>query len=86
MLCSRKTLNKIRIFIVKTLTAIMGFIFMLCLCVDDPVNLLPWFLMVMISGGWLFLVAYVNGYITDTEPWYEREERERKRRERYDLQ
>ena len=83
---SRRTLNRIRIFIVKTITAIMGIIFILCMCAADSEQLMPVVILMLISGGWLHLVAYANGWVTDTEPWYEREERERKRRERYDLQ
>lgn len=76
MRCSRKTLNKIRIFMVKTITWIMGIIFMLCLCATPDSNLLILFPTMFISGGWLFLVAYANGWVTDTEPWYRREKRE----------
>ena len=76
MLCSKKTLNKIRIFIVKVITTIMGIIFMCCLSADPDSNLLVLFPIMFISGGWLFLVAYVNGAIMDTKPWYERQERE----------
>ena len=73
---SRRTLNKIRIFIVKVITAIMGIIFMCCLSASPDSNLLVLFPVMGISGGWLFLVAYANGWICDTEPWYERQERE----------
>ena len=73
---SRRTLNKIRIFIVKTITWIMGIIFLCCLGADPDSNLLVLFSIMFLSGGWLFLVAYANGWIMDTEPWYERQERE----------
>lgn len=73
---SRRTLNRIRIFIVKTITWIMGIIFFCCLGADTDSNLLVLFPIMFISGGWLFLVAYANGWICDTEPWYERQERE----------
>lgn len=73
---SRRTLNKIRIFIVKVITAIMGIIFMCCLSASPDSNLLVLFPVMFLSGGWLYLVAYVNGWIMDTEPWYEREKRE----------
>lgn len=73
---SRRTLNKVRIFIVKTITWIMGIIFICCLGADPDSNLLVLFPIMFLSGGWLFLVAYANGWIMDTEPWYERQERE----------
>lgn len=73
---SRRTMNKIRIFIVKTITWIMGIIFFCCLGADPDSNLLVLFPVMFISGGWLFLVDYANGWIMDTEPWYERQERE----------
>ena len=76
MLCSRRTLNKIRIFIVKTITAIMALIFLLCMCAADSSDLRVVFILMVISGGWCTLVAYVNGWMTDTKPWYERMERE----------
>lgn len=73
---SRRTMNKIRIFMVKTITLIMGIIFMLCLCADPDSNLLVLFPVMFVSGGWLFLVAYANGWVCNTEPWYERQEHE----------
>lgn len=73
---SRRTMNKIRIFIVKTITWIMGIIFLCCLGADPDSNLLVLFPIMFLSGGWLFLVAYANGWIMETEPWYERQERE----------
>ena len=73
---SKRTINKIRIFIVKTITVIMGIIFVCCLGADPDSNLLVLFTVMGISGGWLFLVAYANGCIMDTESWYERQERE----------
>lgn len=83
MLCSRKTLNKIRIFIVKTITLIMGIIFMLCLCAADSSNLALVFALMLISGSWLTMVAYANGWMTGTDPWYEREEREKRKSDLY---
>ena len=76
---SKKTLNKIRIYIVKAITAVMGLIFIISLSAADDTPFRVLIPMMLISGGWLFLVAYANGWITDTEPWYEREEREAKR-------
>lgn len=49
---------------------------MCCLCASPDSNLLVLFPVMFVSGGWLFLVAYANGWVTDTEPWYERMERE----------
>ena len=60
----------------KTITWIMGIIFFCCLGADPDSNLLVLFPVMFISGGWLYLVAYANGWIMDTEPWYERQERE----------
>ena len=76
MHCSRRTLNKIRIFIVKTITWIMGIIFLCCLGAHPDSNLLVLFSVMAVSGGWLLLVAWANGWIMETEPWYERMERE----------
>ena len=72
---SKKTLNKIRIFIVKAVTAVMGIIFMCCLCAVDDTPFRVLIPLMLVSGGWCYLVAYANGWIMDTEPWYEREER-----------
>lgn len=73
---SKRTINKIRIFIVKAITAVMGTIFLCCLGADPDSNLLVLFPVMGISGGWCFLVAYVNGWVINTEPWYERQERD----------
>lgn len=61
----------------KTITLIMGIIFMLCLCAADSSNLALVFALMLISGSWLTLVAYANGWIMETKPYYERLEKER---------
>ena len=60
----------------KTITWIMGIIFLCCMCAADSSNLLVLFILMGVSGGWLILVAYANGWIMETEPWYEMQERE----------
>ena len=73
---TRKTLNKIRIMLIKSISIIMGVIFVCCMCAADEGNLVIIFSGMVISGGWLFLLAYANGWIMDTEPWNQRLERE----------
>lgn len=80
MNCSRKTkrvLNKIRIFILKAITYFAGFMFM-CACASDPEHsdIKEVFIILVVSGGWLFLMGYANGWIYDTEPYYDRLEKE----------
>jgi len=73
---SKKTMNRVRITMVKTITVLMLLMFILSICAADVWN--PWlvFTAYLISGGWLFLVAYANGYVMDTKPWFERLKRE----------
>ena len=61
--------------IIKAITIAMGFTFVLSICVADSNPLLS-FVVLLVSGTWLYLVAYANGYVIDTKPFYERLERE----------
>lgn len=69
-------MNKIRIFTVKVITAVMGVIFLCCMCAGDDTPLKILIPLMLVSGSWLYLVAYANGWIMETEPWYQRQERE----------
>lgn len=77
MHCSRKIMNRIRIITVKAISIFMGIVLVLCMCAADtgsPLVIIPG---ILISGGWLFLLAYANGWVMDTDPWHQRLEREK---------
>ncbi len=54
--------RKIRNYILKTFTLIMGIVFMLSICSLDSDSWIP-FVAIAISGGWLWLYAWANGYV-----------------------
>lgn len=68
--------RKLKNFIIKTLVIINLFslIFWMCL-VDSIISWQP-FVIMIVNILFLWLVAYVNGYIYDTERYYERLEKE----------
>lgn len=68
--------RKLKNFIIKILVIINLFslIFWMCL-VDSIISWQP-FVIMIINISFLWLVAYANGYIYDTERYYERLEKE----------
>ena len=50
----------------------------MCACASDPEysDIKSVFIILVVSGGWLFLMGYANGLIYDTEPYYDRLEKE----------
>ena len=68
--------RKLKNFIIKTLVIINLFslIFWMCL-VDSIISWQP-FVIMIVNILFLWLVAYANGYIYDTERYYERVEKE----------
>lgn len=68
--------RKLKNFIIKTLVIINLFslIFWMCL-VDSIISWQP-FVIMLVNSSFLWLVAYANGYIYDTERYYERLEKE----------
>lgn len=68
--------RKLKNFIIKTLVIINLFslIFWMCL-VDSIISWQP-FVIMIVNILFLWLVAYANGYIYDTERYYERLEKE----------
>ena len=49
--------------ILKLLTVVNGFIFILCACCIDSKNATPFYIGCIISLAYLTLFAYANGYI-----------------------
>ena len=72
----RVACRKLKNFIIKTLVIINLFslIFWMCL-VDSIISWQP-FVIMIVNILFLWLVAYANGYIYDTERYYERLEKE----------
>lgn len=68
--------RKLKNFIIKTLviTNLFSLIFWMCL-VDSIISWQP-FVIMIVNISFLWLVAYANGYIYDTERYYERLEKE----------
>lgn len=68
--------RKLKNFIIKTLviTDLFSLIFWMCL-VDSIISWQP-FVIMIVNISFLWLVAYANGYIYDTERYYERLEKE----------
>lgn len=66
MNCSRKTkrkLNKIRIAILKVITAIATMFFVMGLCADPEYSdFKVQVIMILVSGGWLFLMGLANDW------------------------
>ena len=61
-----KTVRKIRNYILKTFTLIMGIVFALSIGCMDSDTWFP-FLTLAISGGWLWLYAWANGWVYEDE-------------------
>lgn len=76
MNCLKIVRRKLKNFIIKALVAINLFslIFWMCL-VGSIISWQPVAIMI-VNISFLWLVAYANGYIYDTEPYYEQLKKE----------
>lgn len=67
-------INKIRRLVVKAITYLAGAALFCCLCADpemsDPLAVV---MILLVSGGWLLVVAWGNGWLLGTKAWQERE-------------
>lgn len=75
----RRTKRKIKNFTLKTLAYIAGVNLILFALLIDSLTRDGWILALIVNGiGALYLwsLAYANGWIYDTDPYYEREEKE----------
>ena len=75
----RRTKRKIKNFILKTLAYIAGLNLILFALLADNLTRDGWILALIVNGIgalYLYLLAYANGWIYDTDPYYEREEKE----------
>lgn len=59
---AKNKLIKIKNIILKIITYIMTVLFILSLIALDSESIIP-FITLVLSGGWLALVGYANGYI-----------------------
>lgn len=76
MNCSKKMKRKIHNFVIKALTAINVFSPIYWICwIDCIISWQPYVIM-LVNFIWICLVLYANGWVTDTEPYYERLEKE----------
>ena len=75
----RQTKRKIKNFILKTLAYIAGLNLILFALLIDYLTRDGWILASIVNGIgalYLYLLAYANGWVYDTDPYYEREEKE----------
>lgn len=75
----RRTKIKIKNFILKTLAYIAGVNLILFALLIENLTRDGWILALIVNGIgalYLHLLAYANGWIYDTDPYYEREEKE----------
>ena len=75
----RRTKRKIKNFILKTLAYIAGVNIILFALLIENLTRDGWILALIVNGIgalYLYLLAYANGWIYDTDPYYEREEKE----------
>jgi len=70
---SRKKIHRFGIKVLTYLNAISLLILMIG--IDSVTGWIPYLIMIL-NLGWLYLVAYANGYIYDTKPYIERERKE----------
>lgn len=78
-----KQTRRIRRKIHKTFLKVFTFmnavsLLFIMMAIDSLEGLLPIFIM-SLNFSWLFLMAYANGWVQDTEPYYERERKEGER-------
>lgn len=75
----RRTKRKIKNFILKTLAYIAGVNLILFALLVNYLTRDGWILALIVNGigvMYLWLLLYANGWIYDTDPHYEREEKE----------
>lgn len=73
---SKKMKRKIHNFVIKALTALNAFSLIYWICwIDCIISWQPYVIM-LVNFTWICLVLYANGWVTDTEPYYERLEKE----------
>ena len=75
----RRTKRKIKNFILKTLAYIAGVNLILFVLSVDYLTRDGWILALIVNGigvMYLWLLLYADGWIYDTDPYYEREEKE----------
>ena len=75
----RRTKRKIKNFILKTLGYIAGVNLILFALSVDYLTRDGWILALIVNGIgviYLWLLLYADGWIYDTDPYYEREEKE----------
>lgn len=75
----RITKRKIKNFTLKTLAYIAGVNLILFALLIENLTRDGWILALIVNGIgalYLWLLAYANGWIYDTDPYYEREEKE----------
>lgn len=73
---TRKTRRKIHVFGIKLLTALNLFSLLYWICwIDCIISWQPYVIM-CVNCAWLMLVLWANGWVYDTEPYFERLEKE----------
>lgn len=75
----RRTKRKIKNFILKTLAYIAGVNLILFALSVDYLTRDGWILALIVNGIgvlYLWILLYADGWIYDTDPYYEREEKE----------
>ena len=74
---TRRIRKKIHRFGLKVITAIAGVTFFCAMAADPEYSdMRVVLIMLVVSGAWLFLIGYVNGWMYDTEPYHKRIEKE----------
>lgn len=68
--------RKLKNFIIKILVIINLFSLIFWMCLVDSTISWQSFVIMIVNISFLWLVAYANGYIYDTERYYERLEKE----------
>ncbi len=68
--------RKLKNFIIKILVIINLFSLIFWMCLVDSIISWQSFVIMIVNISFLWLVAYANGYIYDTERYYERLEKE----------
>ena len=57
---SNRTFNKIRVAVLKVITAVMAVILLMCMDTYDG-DLRVWLPLFLVSAGWTFLIMLANG-------------------------
>ena len=60
MICSKWISSKIRVTVLKVITAVMAVILVMCMSTFDG-DLRVWIPLFMVSAGWITLIMYANG-------------------------